>query len=394
MVKYIGVLTAVNGSCPWLKQPIPCDFGLYTNATALSDGQKLLPNTDITGKNIVILFVVNSFVAVLLALFLLADEALLLWEKMSQQNYIFYRRLVHAIDTLLHGMSDVQVAAGIAMLIVVTFHADCISAYHYDVVCYLMLMSLMTHILVFVNVPQYCAKNYLVGITRIITILAIFVLTWLLFKARDVIQDFPVQASSLAIMPAACFVGNDSSVIGSDYFASHNVTQILESTGTSAGSTQYSHQFIPLGVCAIFGLLFLIADSFSALDQTGISSRWCRKVTLCIRVFLTLFVVIIGITATIDYFNLKAGFEIDSWYVSSDEDTTSLSQLVTLALSIPSIFAVLKVFMESIDGPRGEKEVARIFKYLKIGEAMDSEQSSNHEMVENMAQNKMGSSYP
>ncbi|RDW67003.1 hypothetical protein BP5796_09752 [Coleophoma crateriformis] len=394
MVRYIGALTSVNGSCPWLKQPIPCDFDLYTNATGLSGSQKLLPNTDITGKNIVILFVVNSFVAVLLALFLLADEALLLWEKMSQTKYNFYRRVVHGIDTLLHGMSDAQVAAGIAMLIVVTFHASCISAYHYDVVCYLMLMSLMTHILVFVNVPQYCAKNYVVGITRIFTIFAIFILTWLLFKARDVIQDFPVEASSLAIMPAACFVGNDSSVIGSDYFASHNVTQILESSGTSAGSTQYSHQFIPLSVCAIFGLVFLIADSASAWHHKKIFPLWWRKVTLCIRAFITLFVVIIGIIATFDYFNLKAGFEIDSWYVSSDEDTTSLSQLVVLTLSIPSIFAVLKVFMESIDGPRGEKEAAQIFKYLKVDGATDSEQTSDIAGTENQVMDKLGPSYP
>jgi hypothetical protein len=36
--------------CP--VQHIPCDFGLYSNATDLTQAQKLLPNEDITGDKV------------------------------------------------------------------------------------------------------------------------------------------------------------------------------------------------------------------------------------------------------------------------------------------------------------------------------------------------------
>lgn len=88
MVNFIGVLDSVNGSCPWLKQPIPCDPYRYTNATDLTSSEKLLPNTDITGSQILILFAVTSFVAAFLALILLADEALLLRKVLSKERYV------------------------------------------------------------------------------------------------------------------------------------------------------------------------------------------------------------------------------------------------------------------------------------------------------------------
>jgi hypothetical protein len=248
------------------------------------------------------------------------------------------------MDTLLHGLSDTQVAAGFAMLVVVSFHASCISAYHYNVACYLMFMSLTTHILAFVNVPKFCAKGVFIGIIRILAILAILGLTWSLFKARDAIQDFPVQASSLAIMPAACFVGNQTSVLGLEYFDSHNMSQILGSTGTSAGSSQYN-LFLPLGVAGIIGLFFLVVDSFDGLRHTQWSHRGCRMAAFYIRTIITGALIVISVIATVDFFLLKSGFEIDTWYVAGDEDTTSIGQLLTMTLSIPSLFAVLKAFV-------------------------------------------------
>lgn len=44
----MGFLSASH--CP--PQHIPCDFGLYANATNLSQDQKLLPNEDITGAKV------------------------------------------------------------------------------------------------------------------------------------------------------------------------------------------------------------------------------------------------------------------------------------------------------------------------------------------------------
>lgn len=260
----------------------------------------------------------------------------------SGRSYLWFRRLVHTIDTLLHTMSDAQVATGLALLLVVTFHASCISAYHYNVVCYLMFMSLVTHVLAYVNIPNFVKKGNLIATLRVFAVLAIIVLTWMLFKARDAIEDFPVDANSLAIMPAACFVGNQSSILGVEYFSNHNVSEILGSTGSTSGSTSYRFQFLPMAILCLCGFIFLIVDSISdsAID-TGSLGR--RRIVFFFRVVLSLAVIILALVGTSEYFKLKAGFEIEAWYKSSDEDTASLSQMIAATLSIPSLFAVVKV---------------------------------------------------
>jgi ABC-type nitrate/sulfonate/bicarbonate transport system permease component len=55
-------------------QHIPCDFASYANATDLTDDQKLLPNTDITGRKVVIAFIITSFLSIALGVCLIFDE--------------------------------------------------------------------------------------------------------------------------------------------------------------------------------------------------------------------------------------------------------------------------------------------------------------------------------
>jgi hypothetical protein len=90
MLSYISVVNSVNGSCPWLKQPIPCDFALCNNnnITTLTPEQRLLPNTDITGANVMIMFMVTGFVAAVLTVALLVDEALVLFKPVSKEKCV------------------------------------------------------------------------------------------------------------------------------------------------------------------------------------------------------------------------------------------------------------------------------------------------------------------
>ncbi len=311
-------------------------------------------------------------------------------------SYAYYRRLLHTLDTTLHSLSDAQIVAGLALLIVASFHASCISAYHYNVVCYLMIMSLITHTLVFVNIPSYCGKKKLwIGIARVLAILAILVLTGMLYKARDVAQSFPVDPSSLFIMPASCFVGNQTSVLPDSLLHSSssngtNLTSILEPSGTGEGSWEYGHIFIPVAIFVAAGLVFLLLDSIKALETTmkmaTAPPHWRMWITLFIRVGITTTLTAIAIFATVNYYQFKNGFEIDAWYVNNDEDTASLSQVITLTLSTSTLFTALKVISgkyppsrlgletrptdfncasETIEGPRGAEEVDKIFGVLE-----------------------------
>lgn len=352
-----------------MKQEIPCDYGLYSTNQTLTTSQKLLPNTDITGTNIMIMFVASNFVACGLAMALLLDEACLLghWCKkekyaaslkvirllnpcrlkvLTSASYSFFRGLVHTMDTTLHSLSDIQVAAGLALLVVVEFHASCISGYHFNVICYLMIMSLITHILAFVNVPEFCSKNWWVGVGRTLAIVAELILTWSLFKDRDILQNFPSNASPLLIMPAACFIGNGTNVISNvvSTTGTSNLTNILLATGTGDGSQAYTRQFLPVAVFMVVGLLFLFVDSAKAVIKEDKNvPHWRTWWTWSARFIITIVLIGLAFYVTAEYFNLKSGFEIDAWYIKTDEDKASMSQIVTLMLSSTSILAALKV---------------------------------------------------
>jgi hypothetical protein len=88
MVSFIAIANSTNGSCPWLKQPIPCDFNLYGTNQTLEDSQKLLPNTDITGSNILIMFLATTAMAFVLSFCLFIDEALLLRRWYDKSWYV------------------------------------------------------------------------------------------------------------------------------------------------------------------------------------------------------------------------------------------------------------------------------------------------------------------
>lgn len=276
----------------------------------------------------------------------------------TRYSHVYCRKLILGIDTTLHNLSDFSVAAGLALLITAELHSNCISAYHLNVICYLMIMSLITHVLTFVNVPEFCSKNMWLGVGRIVGIVATLILTWTLFRERDIIADFPISPSPRLIMPAACFVGNQtfdilSSAVGSVSMGTNgstNVTAVFDSlisaASTGEGGSQYKSLFLPVALFMIIGLVFLIVDSCRGLRKQTDElhwSDWQHKCVWGLRCVITIALFCLAISATSNYFTLRNGFEVEAWYVSSDEDTASLGQIVTILMSTSTILAALKI---------------------------------------------------
>ncbi|CAN8098150.1 unnamed protein product [Discula destructiva] len=158
-------------------------------------------------------------------------------------------------------------------MITAELHSSCISAYHLNVVCYLMIMSLITHILTFVNVPGFCSKNLWVGAGRILGIIATLGLTWTSFRERDIISSFPTNPSPRLIMPAACFVGNQtlsmlsSSLSSVETNGTANLTSIFSAVSTGEGNSHYQRLFLPVAALMIIGFFFLVVDSIRGLRK-------------------------------------------------------------------------------------------------------------------------------
>lgn len=265
------------------------------------------------------------------------------------RRYKFTIHLLHSIDTLLHGLSDSQITAGLALLITTSYHASCISAYHYNGVCYLMLMSLTTHVLAFVNIPEFGAKNHTHGAVRMLGIIATLFLTWELFFARGAKDDFPVGPVSLAVIPSACFVGNESSALSLQYYDTHNVSQLLEGpSGTGQDAVQYKRRFAPFAVFFFTGFIFLVVGWIHGFTgvKIGGDNRSVRPqnwVVWSCRVIITSAMLVIAVLVSVEYFKLRWKFEASQWYLADYKDRMSLGQLITILLAIPSFFAIVKV---------------------------------------------------
>lgn len=60
------------------------------------------------------------------------------------------------LDGLLVGLSDTQAVTGLALLVITLYNSICsLSAYHYDLICILVLMSLIVHFCTITIISHY-----------------------------------------------------------------------------------------------------------------------------------------------------------------------------------------------------------------------------------------------
>lgn len=144
-------------------------------------------------------------------------------------------------DEYLVSLSDTQAVTTLALLVTATFYVGCtISAYHYDLVCSLVLMSSAAHIGSLAVMHKYFDVDTCKGLRifwqwirsllRVIVVIASFVLTFNLFHQRHKSKIFPLSIprsgdiatnnrthSTGLVLPAACFIDHPGRLNLSDY---------------------------------------------------------------------------------------------------------------------------------------------------------------------------------
>ena len=245
-------------------------------------------------------------------------------------------------ETLLQTFSDQQLVAGFSILVATSFAACDISAYHYNLVCTMVLMSLVTHINTLVNIPNFICKGWIVGTYRILAIVAMVILSAILFSARNT-STFPVSAGPLSVLPAVCFEArNGTTDLGFgdafDYLNSSMTHQNFVSSPKS-GFAQYG---VLLGFFA-FALVMLVLDGLKKMCcEPGPFKHWA---TWVFRLIPTIVSILIVIYATSQYSGLRSAMEVDQWYrIDLDNDKT-VSQILPMALLASSSIAVAKAFL-------------------------------------------------
>lgn len=123
------------------------------------------------------------------------------------------RSVSEILETLVVACSDQQVFTGAAYALTLRYWKGCsISAYHYNLVANMMLLTCATHLMSVTIVRNYWKYPWLAAI-RVICISGVFIVTGLLFTNQNAGEEppFPTalpaanETDSLIFLPAACF---------------------------------------------------------------------------------------------------------------------------------------------------------------------------------------------
>jgi hypothetical protein len=166
------------------------------------------------------------------------------------------------VDTYLLSLSDTQAVTTLALLISTFFLGCKISAYHYDLVCSLVLMSSAAHIGSLAVIHKYFdlenvkMSQIVRSVIRVLMILASFVMSYILFVRRwntNIFPSFTVNSdvanntrskSTGLVLPAACFIGHPDSSHASNlknFTATPNWTLNYTTQASSNHSSLYGN---------------------------------------------------------------------------------------------------------------------------------------------------------
>ncbi|KAH8761268.1 hypothetical protein BGZ57DRAFT_992966 [Hyaloscypha finlandica] len=342
----------------------------FVNVTVLSTAQKLAPNNDITGKTVVRIFIGITFTVLILSLILLADKvhmhSLLKKNKTVESKYPLYPRAIHTIESVMEHLFQQQLLAGFALIWVVANQACTISAYHYNLVCIMLVLSVITQLNVLINIPDFVNKNIATGYYHIILVSIQLVLSLLMLAATDS-KAFPIEASSLAVVPAQCFIDiaaayeNSSSSNTSQNLTTHLSGNITASNATNTSNTTAS-------------------DFIDDALKYAANATWNSTIVNCLIIFaiMTYVVVIYDVVSIIGstilvgftlrhYVNLRSKQEVEAWFLVGREQGYTFSQVLPLLMAAGGVAAIIRALFDSAHAFNNRRWANYITQAVKAG---------------------------
>ncbi|MCJ1476032.1 hypothetical protein MMC13_004697 [Lambiella insularis] len=378
----MGNIPSTPSSCAARDHTVVCNYTLYYNTTSLRNEQKLAPNNDITGPSVIAAFVVTACLSLVVSSCILLDDSRVLWLRKHQdpkERYAkrYYRRLINSAETLLQAFSDQQLVTGLSLLASVNHQGCHIAAYHYNLVCTMVSMSIVTHLNALINVAKFFPRGYLVAIYRFVAMTASLILTGILFWSRNT-RTFPSRAGSLAIMPAACFEGSEKD--SNTAFSNAAVVRAMKGPSILDERQGSFLQFTALST------LFAAAVGVQVLEY--LANRSCRPRLLlrwsCLLLRIAITAVSTGIIIydTVQYRILRDRMEVPEWYQVEKRNDWTLGQIVPFALLASSSIGVLTTLEETLIKPRGTEEDNKVSQNTKVVDEVGSDSEADEPLLE------------
>ncbi|KAF2638303.1 hypothetical protein P280DRAFT_551436 [Massarina eburnea CBS 473.64] len=181
------------------------------------------PDADIAGAGVFAAFSTAAFASLVgAAISLVMQRSQYFGKKRTIRKHALAIRRIS--EAFLISLSDTQIVTSLALLIPTLFWLSCtISAYHYNLVCNLVLISSASHIVSIVVMHKYFGQNRKLGVLRCVMVTANLGFAWVLFYRRNQSTIFPSAKPNSNIpkyipdngtlstglsLPSACYLGH------------------------------------------------------------------------------------------------------------------------------------------------------------------------------------------
>lgn len=291
------------------------------------------------------------------------------------------------LETLVLACSDQQVFTGAAYGLTLRYWRGCtISAYHYNIVANMMLLTCATHLISVTIVRNYWKFPWLAAL-RVITIALIFIATGLLMTNQDAdtALTFPSgvpnanETDSLLFLSAACFQNDNHSALDTFKDVTANANTFFEDNLAKStphnkiqGWNLYIITLLFYGAATIAEAIRLFRRGMSRPGwraNVGVKFRKCCSIGTPLRhlmqnVFLFYLALGVGISLTVTIISTQYIFNLRKWVDKSgwvqpengqnpENDAKSFGQLVPIFSSALILFSFAQIISGKCSSPKG-----------------------------------------
>jgi len=226
-------------------------------------------------------------------------------------------------ESLILSCSDQQVFTGAAYVVTLRYYKGCqVSAYHYNIVANMMLLTCATHLMSVTVVRNYW-KYPVLAVLRVLVITGVFLATGLLLSNQNVDKGFPTKLpdfskehpeDALIFLPAACFMGGThlSKSVSSVTSSGQNFVDALLNSETSANFIQGWSNFLVMGIW--YGAV-MVAELFRLVGRGRYHSGWRQNLVGRARRIMPVFSKKPKLKAPFLALYWGIGFTISAWTV-------------------------------------------------------------------------------
>lgn len=289
---------------------------------------------------------------------------------------------MHCFESLINDLSIQQSITGLG-LIVTAAHVGCsLSAYVYNLICLLVLMSVITNLNALTNTRNWFTMNSAAplrsicyGVIRVAPIITTIGLAGMMTLSRSQ-SVFPTVPSPQITLPAVCFEG-----YGFDQFGDFAPKLLEEAQNGFQG--QWNQSFWTSGAIQ-FALLFIDLILIVVIFMVALLKKCCAGrpngfrgwLSLWLRILSTLLTSVALVWLSTMYYILRYGVEKEATYFSQVPDIVQTEQgipagnwtplnVISTALLASSIVGIAKSFADTYDGhPGAEKSTAHSYTEL------------------------------